>query len=89
MQVMCRSTKGNAEFHCGVCGQGFVLFWERQSHKERAEALREIQETLRRHHHAARGLEAHPQNDFLVPEWKGSTLFSGAAILENAPAWGL
>lgn len=89
MQVLCRSAKGNAEFHCCVCGQGFVLFWERQSRAERAEALREIQETLRRHHRTAPGLEAHPQDSFWVPEWKDPIAFSGTAIPDDMPAWEL
>jgi hypothetical protein len=89
MQVLCRSAKGNAEFHCCVCGQGFVFFWERQSRVERAEALREIQETLRRHHLMAPGQEAHPKDSFLVPEWKDPIAFSGPAIPDDVPAWEL
>ena len=89
MQVLCKGTTGNAECNCCVCGQGFVMFWERQSRSERAEALREIQETLRRHHRMHAGPGAHPQGGFLVPEWSGSLACSGAAILGNAPVWDL
>jgi hypothetical protein len=89
MQVLCRNTNGNAEVHCCVCGQGFVLFWERESRTERAEALSDIQETLRRHHRTAQGLEAHPLGGFLVPEWNGPIAFSGAAMLGSAPVWDL
>lgn len=89
MQVLCKTTGGNAETHCCICGQGFVMFWERQSRAERAETLCEIQETLRRQHRLAPGPEAHPQGGFLVPEWHGPLVASGAAILGNAPVWDL
>jgi hypothetical protein len=50
MQVLCTSANGNAETYCCICGQGFVMFWERQSRRERAAAIREIQDSLRQHH---------------------------------------
>lgn len=89
MQILCKGTTGNAEFHCGECGQGFILFWERQSQAERFEALHELQETLHRQHRSAPGREAHPRSGFLVPEWDGPIAFSGAAVLGNAPVWEL
>jgi hypothetical protein len=89
MQVLCKGTDGNAELHCSICGQGFVMFWERQSRTERAEAVRDIQNSLRYQHRAHRGKEAHPSGGFLVPEWKGSVAASGAAILGHAPSWAL
>ncbi len=89
MQVLCKTTNGNAETRCCVCGQGFVMFWERQSRMERAEALHEIQEMLRKHHRHAPGPDAHPQGGFLVPEWDGPIAYSGAAILGMAPSWAL
>lgn len=70
MQVLCKRTDGDAEFHCCVCGQGFVLFWDRQSHAERAQLRHEIQESLRLEHRSCPGPEAHPQSVFLAPEWK-------------------
>ncbi|MGA2167357.1 MAG: hypothetical protein ABSG62_04045 [Terracidiphilus sp.] len=89
MQVLCKSTNGSAETHCCVCGQGFVMFWDRQSRPERQEAQREIQKTLRQHHRNQKGLEAHPNGGFLVPEWNGSVAASGAAILGHVPSWAL
>jgi len=89
MQVLCKETKGNAEAYCCVCGQGFVMFWDRQSRSERTEALKEIQKTLRQQHRNQRGPEAHPKGGFLVPEWKGSNFASGAAVLGHAPSWDL
>lgn len=87
MQVLCKKTNGNAETHCCVCGQGFVMFWDRQSRNERVTALHEIQEALRRHHRNLNGTEAHPENSFPVPEWNGFNAFSGATDSGAANAW--
>jgi hypothetical protein len=89
MQVLCKSTNGNAEMHCSVCGQGFVMFWERQSRSERAEAMREIQTTFRHQHRTQKGPEAHPNGGFMVPEGSSSGSGSGAAIAGHAPSWAL
>jgi hypothetical protein len=89
MQVLCKSTSQTAEAYCCVCGQGFVMFWERQSPSDRAEALREIQQVLLGHHRSSAGPQAHPKSGFLVPEWNGPIAFSGAAILGHAPTWAL
>lgn len=89
MQVLLKSSNEQVETCCSVCGQGFVLFWERQTKQERANALQEIDRTLRNHHGKVSGPEAHPVRGFLVPEWKGPIAFSGAAILGNAPSWAL
>lgn len=91
MQVVCRKTEGNAEFHCGVCGQGFVAFWDRQPAMERAAVRHEIQETLRRQHRRSASRDAHPQGSFLAPnfapEWNSPTL--SQALPGTVPAWEL
>jgi len=56
---------------------------------ERAEALRQIDNTLRLHHLNGVGADVHPRKGFLVPEWNGPIAFSGAAILGSAPVWAL
>jgi len=89
MQVLCRRTSGNAEFHCCVCGQGFVMFWERQSHSERMELLREIQETLRRQHRRTAGPDAHPKGGFLAPQSNEIGELVGAGVQGKAPPWDL
>jgi hypothetical protein len=89
MQVLCKSTNGIAETHCSVCGQGFLMFWERQSRSQRAEAIREIQMTLRHQHRNQKGPEAHPNGGFLVPERKGSDVASSTSMLGQAPSWAL
>jgi hypothetical protein len=85
LQVLCKRSDENAEAHCGVCGQGFALYWERQTGMDKTEALKEIQKTLRKHHEGEAGDHTHPDHGFLVPEWDGPIAFSGAAILGNAP----
>jgi hypothetical protein len=89
MQVLCRKTNGNAEFHCCVCGQGFLMFWERHSHSERIELLHEIQETLRRQHRTVPGPEAHPTGGFLAPKNNGAGELVGAGVAGTAPTWEL
>ena len=89
MQVLLKTSEQNVETHCSVCGQGFVMYWERQTRMEKDEALRAIDETLRMHHCTHSGLHVHPDRGFLVPEWNGPVAFSGAAILGNAPSWAL
>jgi len=89
MQVLCKSHETVVETRCGVCGQGFALYWERQTKMERAEALREIARTLREHHKDGLGMDVHPVKGFLVPAWDGPVAFSGAALLGSAPSWAL
>jgi hypothetical protein len=89
MQVLCKSTPGSGELQCCVCGQGFVVFWERHSKAERTEAVREIQKSLRVQHQKEAGPAAHPKAGFLVPNWDGPVAYSGAAILGHAPTWAL
>lgn len=80
MKVFCKSTSGNAEFHCSVCGQGFVLFWERHPRTERFAVLSEIQRTMRRHHRQAPGPEAHPPGGFLAPDWGDANELAEATL---------
>ena len=68
MQVLCKSTNDDADTNCSVCGQGFAVYWERQTKPERAQVMREIEKTLRGHHYNQAGPEAHPTRGFLVPE---------------------
>jgi hypothetical protein len=89
MQVLCKSSEGAVETRCSICGQGFLLFWERQTRMERAEALREIDLALREHHLEGFESNVHPKKGFLVPAWDGPIAYSGAALLGNAPAWAL
>ena len=86
---MSKSSQAAADTCCSVCGQGFVLDWERQTKVERAQALQEIARTLRGHHAKLAGPDAHPPCGFLVPESNGTLTFSGASIRGHAPSWAL
>jgi hypothetical protein len=74
------------ETRCSICGQGFQLYWERQTATEQADTVSELQAAFKAHHLAGNGTDAHPEHGFLVPAWDGPIAFSGAAILGNAPA---
>jgi hypothetical protein len=89
MQVYCRKTDGNAELHCCVCGQGFVMFWDRQTSIERAVTRAEIQEILRRQHRAAAGREAHAYSEFAVPEWDSMFRADSLVTTGKVPVWNL
>ena len=89
MQVLCRTSKEQVETCCSVCGQGFALYWERQTKPQRTQALREIDKVLRGHHSRQAGPQAHPSRGFMVSDWEGPVTFSGAAIVGHAPSWAL
>jgi hypothetical protein len=86
MQVFCKKTDGYAEVTCCVCGQGFVLFWDRHTSVERAVIKAEFQEILRRQHRIAPGREAHPSNEFAVPQWEQTPWEAEVAMAGKAPA---
>jgi len=85
MQVLVKSTSENAQTRCGVCGQGFALYWERRTQTDQAEMLKEVEAALMSHHAHDAGVAAHPEQGFVVPAWDGPVAASGAAILGNAP----
>lgn len=84
MQVLCRTTKNSAETRCCICGQGFVMFWDRQSNSERKEILFEIQKTLCSHHRNKSGVHVHPETEFLVPDYFGPFLPMSATASTQA-----
>jgi len=89
MQVLLKSTNEVVDTRCSVCGQGFALYWERETLNRKPEALSAVEAALRDHHADASGAEAHPERGFLVPAWNGPVAVSGAALLGNAPSWAL
>jgi len=89
MKVFFKSTEGKANTHCCVCGQGFMLSWERKPSEGITEVLFEVQKSLCDHHRSdGMGRQAHPQSGTVisrpVQEWRGYLPFSDAAILGNA-----
>lgn len=87
MQVLCKKSMTSSDVRCSVCGQGFVVFWERSSREEQAEAIGQLMNDLREHHLDGDDASAHPDHGFNVPAWDGPAAYSGAALLGNAPAW--
>ena len=89
MQVYCRKAKGTSELNCCVCGQGYVIFWDRQTTTERAVVRAEIQELLRRQHRNTHACEAHLLYEFSVPEWQSPFQNETPVAMGDVPAWEL
>jgi hypothetical protein len=68
---------------CPVCGQGFLLYWERTAQDLRESAKPDIEQTLR-DHHIGGTMTAHPESPFNIPSWTGQPQFSAAALLGGA-----
>lgn len=85
MQVLCKLSDNSPDVQCPVCGQGFLLYWERSSRTQQEATRHSIQQTLRDHHADNTTAEAHPEAAFNIPNWSGSPKFSAAALLGGAP----
>ncbi len=80
MQVLLRKSDEKSDIQCEICGQGFRVYWERTSIRERAAIIPSILQDLRRQHATDATSAAHPAAPFNVPEWSGAPQFSGAAL---------
>ena len=85
MQVLCKPSDSIPDVQCPVCGQGFLLYWERSSRVQQEDARHSIQQALRDQHLEAGATDAHPEAAFNIPNWSGSPKFSAAALLGGAP----
>ena len=85
MQVLCKLSDSSPDVHCPVCGQGFLLYWERSCRIQQNDTRHSIQQALRDHHIDADLTSAHPETAFNIPSWSGSPNFSAAALLGGAP----
>lgn len=85
MQVLCKPSDNSPDVQCPVCGQGFLLYWERSSRDQQEDTRQSIQQALRDHHADNTATEAHPGPAFNIPSWSGSPRFSAAALLGGAP----
>jgi hypothetical protein len=88
VQVVCQPSNSSADVHCPVCGQGFLLYWERTCLIEQGETLSDIQQSLADHHTADLDSDEpiHPLAAFNIPAWSGNPEFSGAAMLGGLPS---
>jgi hypothetical protein len=89
MQVLCKHTTTNAEVHCRVCGQGFLIYWARTSRTEREAARLSIVEGLATHHTESASPHAHPRTGFSVPSWPGPPAFTFAPLFGGAHDWSI
>jgi hypothetical protein len=87
MQVLCKASSSASDVVCGVCGQGFLVYWSRSSAEERAVSAADIQKTLREQHSCSDAPNVHPREGFSLPAWEGELKFSAAALLGGAPRW--
>lgn len=83
MQVLCKPTDASPHIQCPVCGQGFLLYWERSARDQQDGTLPSILQALREHHNHP-GLTSHPGSPFNIPSWSGLPQFSAAALLGGA-----
>lgn len=86
MQVFCKASATGGDVQCGICGQGFLVYGQRGTPEQLAEARHNVQQALRDHHDGSQEDDAHPPTGFNVPHWDGAVAFSGAAPLGNAQA---
>jgi len=85
MQVLCKLSDSSSDVHCPICGQGFLLYWERSSRTQQEATRHSIQQALQDHHLDSTDTGAHPEAAFNIPNWSGSPQFSAAALLGGAP----
>ncbi|HEY0784727.1 MAG TPA: hypothetical protein VGD62_02580 [Acidobacteriaceae bacterium] len=86
MQVLCvASNDESTALHCPTCGQGYAVYYSRQSSCERESALTAVRHTLVEHHAHDCTPAAHRALVFNVPAWRGSAYMSAAALLSGAP----
>jgi len=90
MQVLCERSNSGSDVRCAVCGQGFLVYWERSSRSEREEARKDVMQAIREQHEdMTSGHHAHPVARFTVPSWSGNPSHSGAALLGGAMAYAI
>jgi hypothetical protein len=85
MQVLCKLSDSSPDVHCPLCGQGFLLYWERSARDQQEATRHSIKQALRDQHIDNLAAEAHPEVAFNIPSWSGSPKFSAAALLGGAP----
>ncbi len=84
MHLVAHQPRLSSEVRCPICGQGFLIFEELAAHASQIESRRIIQQTLRSQHTAQGRLSnAHPENTFDIPSWRGEPPFSASASLSD------
>jgi hypothetical protein len=81
MQVLCKLSHTASDVRCRVCGQGFLVYWSRNSRAEQAASRGMVIEALAAQHASSHSEHVHPRTGFNVPAWSGRPSVSGAALL--------
>ena len=84
MQLLCRSYEGRGDVACPVCGQGFLLYWTRQSPGDHPVLLSVIVDALGRQHVTHSAAEAHESD----PALPGSFQLHALGATQKGQAWG-
>jgi len=88
MQVLCERSNAGSDVRCGVCGQGFLVYWERSSRTEREAARKDVMQAIRgQHEDVTTGHHAHDAVRFTVPTWSGDPSYSGGGLLGGVTAF--
>ncbi len=67
MQVLCERSNTASDVRCGVCGQGFLVYWDKTMRAKRVQARNAVMRALsRQHQDAMTGHDAHPETQFAV-----------------------
>ena len=91
MQLLCRSYEGSSDVCCPVCGQGFQLYWTRQSPVDHTGLLSGVVDALGRQHVSHGTAEAH---DMAEAHNSAGSFMSGIKLpiaparRGGEPAWG-
>ena len=84
MQVLCERSNTGSDVRCTICGQGFLVYWQRTSPSERALARQKVILTLKEHHeNEMSGHHAHPSERFSIPSWDTDVRFAAIAAHEE------
>ena len=67
MQMLCKVSNCFSDVRCPVCGQGFVVFWDRSTPETHTQQRTEVRRGLRLHHAELSSAEAHPAA-FSIPD---------------------
>lgn len=83
MQLVCSSAESGSDVRCPVCGQGFLLYWTRNSPGDQPELVSVIMDALARQHSAS-DANAHDSS----PALGGPHDAPGAPALLIEARWG-
>lgn len=84
MQLLCRSYEGRGDVACPVCGQGFLLYWTRQSPADQPALLSVIVDALSRQHAVHGMAEAHESDPALPTGFP----FHALPATQSREVWG-